>query len=108
MSEVISPFQMSSVRVSIALNVVLILTIILPLLPIATNAAHTRYCVLTSQPVAAPDLAQSGKIRPNTVSPVVKLPVSNVRRSNLAKSAHLAEMKVNFVRCVPPEVSLGG
>lgn len=108
MPQTISPFQRSSVMVSLALNVVLILAISLPLLSIETNTAKTRYCVQTSTPVSSPDLAQSGKIQPNTVSPFVQLPARVVRKSTLPKPARPAAVQVSFVRCVPRNASLGG
>ncbi len=108
MSEAISPFQKLSVRASFALNVALALAILLPMLPIVTNAADTRFCALTSPAVASSGLAQSTKIRPNTGSSVMKLPVSNMHRSALPKSAHLADTQISFVRCVPRDARLAG
>lgn len=108
MSKTVSTIQRSSVMASLALNLVLILAIFLPVLPIKTNAAITRYCVLPLPLVASLDLAQSGKIRSNTVRSVVQLPVSNVRRSTFPKTAGPVETHVSFVRCKPRGPSLDG
>lgn len=108
MSTVTSPFHRTSLKASVALNVVLVVAMFVSFLPLGAAVANARYCILGLPLAVAPDVAQSGKIRSNAVAIIGDTPASVVRGSTPRTSGPETGQKVSFIRCLQRDGGLEG